>query len=52
MVNFDPDYQGEDETSLEVTKYRINITGFHCYDDLFSRDSDALINVSYVCTHA
>lgn len=45
-MNFDPEYQGENESSLEIIKYPINITGFRCYDDLFNRDSDAFIEVS------
>lgn len=47
-MNFDPGYKSDDETqsSLEVIKYPINITALRCHDDLFSRDSDAFIEVS------
>lgn len=46
-VNFDADYKSDEGGSTEVIKYPINITALRCYDDLFSRDSDAFIEVSH-----
>jgi hypothetical protein len=46
-VNFDPGYKSDEaQSSLEVIKYPINVTALRSYDDLFSRDSDAFIEVS------
>lgn len=45
-MNFDPDYKGEEDRSVEVIKYPINVTALRCYDNLFSRDSDDFIEVS------
>lgn len=46
-MNFDPGYKSDEtQSSLEVIKYPINITALRCHDDLFSRDSDAFIEVS------
>ena len=36
----------ETPVEVEVIRYPFNITGLRYYDDLFSRDADAYINVS------